>query len=108
MTAQAVPGPLPAGVLAARYARALDIAVVVAAAGWQLAGAGPLLLAHLGGYSSDRFQVAAWCAITLIIAAGSVLVLRGSAHRGTRWGVGAPTPGDQHAGRRGLPARPDA
>ena len=53
MTAQTVPGPRPSAVLAARYARALDIAVVVAAAGWQLAGAGPLLLAHLGSYSSD-------------------------------------------------------
>ena len=40
MTAQTVPGPRPSAVLAARYARALDIAVVVAAAGWQLAGAG--------------------------------------------------------------------
>jgi hypothetical protein len=52
MTAQTVPGPRPSAVLAARYARALDIAVVVAAAGWQLAGAGPLLLAHLASYSS--------------------------------------------------------
>ncbi len=31
--------------------------------GWQLAGAGPLLLAHLGAVTpSDQFQVAAWCA----------------------------------------------
>jgi hypothetical protein len=89
MTAQTVPGPRPSAVLAARYARALDIAVVVAAAGWQLAGAGPLLLAHLGSYSSDRFQVAAWCAIALIIAAGSVLLLRGSSRRETGWALAA-------------------
>ena len=89
MTAQTVPGPRPSAVLAARYARALDIAVVVAAAGWQLAGAGPLLLAHLGSYSSDWFQVAAWCAIALIIAAGSVLLLRGSSRRGTGWALAA-------------------
>ena len=89
MTAQTVPGPRPSAMLAARYARALDIAVVVAAAGWHLAGAGPLLLAHLGSYSSDQFQVAAWCAITLIIAAGSVLLLRGSARRGTGWALAA-------------------
>ncbi len=89
MTAQTVPGPRPSAVLAARYARALDIAVVVAAAGWQLAGAGPLLLAHLGSYSSDRFQVAAWCAIALIIAAGSVLLLRGSGRRETGWALAA-------------------
>ena len=89
MTAQTVPGPRPAAVLAARYARALDIAVVVAAAGWQLAGAGPLLLAHLGSYSSVKFQVAAWCAIALIIAAGSVLLLRGSSRRGTGWALAA-------------------
>jgi hypothetical protein len=89
MTAQTVPGPRPSAVLAARYARALDIAVVVAAAGWQLAGAGPLLLAHLGSYSSDQFQVAAWCAISLIIAAGSVLLLRGSSRRETGWALAA-------------------
>ncbi len=96
MTAQAVPGPRPSAVLAARYARALDIAVVVAAAGWHLAGAGPLLLAHLGSYSSnqvpyspDQFQVAAWWAIALIIAAGSVLLLRGSPGRGTGWALAA-------------------
>ena len=89
MTAQTVPGPRPSAVLAARYARALDIAVVVAAAGWQLAGAGPLLLAHLGSYSSGRFQVAAWCAIALIIAAGSVLLLRGSSRRETGWALAA-------------------
>ena len=89
MTAQTVPGPRPSAVLAARYARALDIAVVVAAAGWQLAGAGPLLLAHLGSYSSAQFQVAAWCAIALIIAAGSVLLLRGSSRRGTGWALAA-------------------
>jgi hypothetical protein len=89
MTAQAVPGPRPSAVLAARYARALDIAVVVAAAGWHLAGAGPLLLANLGSYSSDQFQVAAWCAIALIIAAGSVLLLRGSRRRATGWALAA-------------------
>jgi hypothetical protein len=89
MTAQAVPGPRPSAVLAARYARALDIAVVVAAAGWHLAGAGPLLLAHLGSYSSSQFQVAAWCAIALIITAGSVLLLRGSSRRRTSWALAA-------------------
>ena len=89
MTAQTVPGPQPAAVLAARYARALDIAVVVAAAGWQLAGAGPLLLAHLGSYPSGHFQVSAWCAIALIIAAGSVLLLRGSGRRRTGWALAA-------------------
>ena len=89
MTAQTVPGPRPSAVLAARYARALDIAVVVAAAGWQLAGAGPLLLAHLGSYSSAQFQVAAWCAISLIIAAGSVLLLRGFSRRATGWALAA-------------------
>lgn len=89
MTAQTVPGPRPSAVLAARYARALDIAVVVAAAGWQLAGAGPLLLAHLRSYPSDQFQAAAWCAIALIIAAGSVLLLRGSSHREAGWALAA-------------------
>ncbi|HEX3387454.1 MAG TPA: hypothetical protein VHT94_00305 [Streptosporangiaceae bacterium] len=89
MIAQPVPGPRPSAVLVARYARALDIAVVVAAAGWHLAGAGPLLLAHLGSYSSDQFQVAAWCAIALIIAAGSVLLLHGSTRRRTGWALAA-------------------
>ncbi|MGI8450171.1 MAG: hypothetical protein ACR2MP_23935, partial [Streptosporangiaceae bacterium] len=89
MTAQTLLGPPPSAVLAARYARALNIAVVLAAAGWHLAGAGPLLLAHLGDYRSDRFQVAAWCAIALIIAAGSVLLLRGSRDRRTSWALAA-------------------
>jgi hypothetical protein len=89
MTAPPVAAPRPSAMLAARYARALDIAVVVAAAGWHLAGAGPLLLGHLGSYSSDQFQVAAWCAIALIIAAGSVLLLRGSRGRGTGWALAA-------------------
>jgi hypothetical protein len=89
MTAQPVPDPRPSAVLVARYARALDIAVVVAAAGWHLAGAGPLLVAHLGSYSSDQFQVAAWCAIALIIAAGSVLLLRGSTRRRSGWALAA-------------------
>jgi hypothetical protein len=96
MTAQTVPGPQPtlpgprpSAVLAARYARALDIAVVVAAAGWQLAGAGPLLLAHLDSYPSDQFQVAAWCALALINVVGSVLVLRGSSRRDTGWALAA-------------------
>jgi hypothetical protein len=84
-----VPVPQPSAVLAARYARALDIAAVVAVAGWHLAGAGPLLVAHLGSYPSDQFQIAAWCAIALIIAAGSVLLLRGSQSRGTGWALAA-------------------
>jgi hypothetical protein len=83
------PVPRPSAVLAARYARALDIAAVVAVAGWHLAGAGPLLVAHLGSYPSDQFQIAAWCAIALIIAAGSVLLLRGSQSRGTGWALAA-------------------
>jgi hypothetical protein len=81
--------PRPSALLAARYARALDIAAVVAVAGWHLAGAGPLLAAHLGSYASDQFQIAAWCAIALIIAAGSVLLLRGSQGRGTSWALAA-------------------
>ena len=91
MTAWPAPGPRPSAVLAARYARALDIAAVVAVAGWHLAGAGPLLVAHLGSYASDQFQIMAWCAIALIIAVGSVLLLRGYRGRGTGWS-GSPHP----------------
>ena len=87
MTAWPAPGPRPSAVLAARYARALDIAVVIAVAGWHLAGAGPLLVAHLGSYASDQFQITAWCAIALIIAVGSVLLLRGYRGRGTGWAL---------------------
>jgi hypothetical protein len=83
------PGPRPSALLAARYARALDIAVVAAVAGWHLAGAAPLLVAHLGSYASDQFQIAAWCTIALIIAAGSVLLLRGAASRRTGWALAA-------------------
>jgi hypothetical protein len=87
MTARPAASLLPSALLAARYARALDIAAVVAVAGWHVTGAGPLLLSHLGSYADDRFQVAAWAAIALIIAAGSVRLLRGARVQWTAWAL---------------------
>ncbi len=74
------PGPLttaPSRLLAARYARALDIAAVVAVAGWHLAGAGSELAAYLGQYRSPVAMVTAWLLLAAAIAAGAVLLLRG-------------------------------
>ena len=52
----------PSAILATRYSRALDIAVVVAVAAWDLAGAGGELLANLARYRSRRCRSPrGWC-----------------------------------------------
>jgi hypothetical protein len=73
----------PMAVLAARYGRAFDIAVVVIVAGWQVAGAGSQLVPDRALFGSFAFQCAAWLALTAAIAAGSVRLLRGLT--GPRW-----------------------
>jgi hypothetical protein len=73
----------PTAVLAARYGRAFDIAVVVVVAGWQAAGAGSQLVSDRALYGSFGFQCAAWLAMSGAIAAGSARLLRGLA--GARW-----------------------
>ena len=79
----------PSAILATRYSRALDIAVVVVVAGWDLAGAGGELLANLAGYRSVAVQVAAWLVLAAVVTAGSVLLLRGRGGRRSSWTMAA-------------------
>ena len=87
-----IPGPLtaaPTRLLAARYARALDIAAVVAVAGWHLAGAGSELAAYLSQYRSATDMVTAWLLLGAAIAAGAVLLLRGWRSAWPAWTLAA-------------------
>jgi hypothetical protein len=64
--------------LAGRYQRAFTIAVIVLVAGWHLAGAGGQLVHDWPGYGSPAFQAVMWLVMALALAAGAILVLRGS------------------------------
>ena len=77
----------PAAVISGRYQRALTVAVVFLVCGWHLAGAGGQLLHDRPSYSSFAFQGAMWLAMALAIAAGWVLVLRGSPDWRPAWAV---------------------
>src|ERR1700761_7595269 len=68
----------PTAMMSGRYQRAFTVAVVFLVAGWHLAGAGGHLLHNRSAYGSFAFQGAMWLVMALAIAAGSVLVLRGS------------------------------
>jgi hypothetical protein len=79
----------PAAVLSARYRRALNIAVVIVVAGWQVAGAGSQLAADRADYHSFSVQVAIWLVLTAVIAAGSVRLLRGGSGWRGAWALAA-------------------
>ena len=68
----------PRATMSGRYQRAFTMAVVVLVAGWHVAGAGGQLLHNRPDYASFAFQGAMWLVMALAIAAGSVLVLRGT------------------------------
>ena len=94
--------------MSGRYQRAFTIAVVVLVAGWHLAGAGGQLLHNRPDYGSFAFQGAMWLVMALAIAAGSVLVLRGSPGWRLGLGGGRDRAGRQHGRGGGQPGRPDA
>jgi hypothetical protein len=77
----------PTATMSGRYQRAFTIAVVFLVALWHLAGAGGQLLHNRSAYGSFAFQAAMWLVMALAIAAGSVLVLRGTPGRGPAWAV---------------------
>ncbi len=79
----------PAVLMSGRYQRAFTVAVVFLVAGWHLAGAGGQLLHNRLAYASFAFQGGMWLAMALAIAAGSVLVLRGSPGWRLAWAVAA-------------------
>jgi hypothetical protein len=77
----------PTAMLAGRYQRAFTIAVVFLVGVWHLAGAGGQLLHNRADYSSFAFQGAMWLVMAMAIAAGSVLVLRGTPSWRSAWAV---------------------
>ncbi|HEX3715895.1 MAG TPA: hypothetical protein VHV09_24095 [Trebonia sp.] len=77
----------PATMMSGRYQRAFTIAVVVLVAGWHLAGGGGQLLENRAAYGSVAFQAAMWLVMAAAIAAGSVLVLRGSPSWRAGWAI---------------------
>lgn len=77
----------PSAVLSGRYQRALDIAAVIVVAGWQVAGAGSLMVGDRAAYGSYPFQVGAWLVLAAVIAAGSVRLLRGWSGRSWAWAL---------------------
>jgi hypothetical protein len=77
----------PTAMMSGRYQRAFTIAVVFLVAGWHLAGAGGQLLHDRTAYSSFAFQSAMWLIMAVAIAAGSVMVLRGSPGWRSAWAV---------------------
>jgi hypothetical protein len=82
------PGAAPAAMLlSARYGRAFDIAVVVVAASWHVAGAGSELIPDRARYGSLPAQCAAWVALALIIAVSSARLLRGRPSPRLAWAL---------------------
>lgn len=77
----------PLTVLSSRYRRALDIAAVVIVAGWQVAGAGSLMVGDRAAYGSFAIQVGAWLVLAAVIAAASVRLFRGSPGRSWTWAL---------------------
>jgi hypothetical protein len=77
----------PTTLLSGRYQRAFTIAVLFLTAGWHLGGGGGQLLENRAAYSSVAFQGAMWLAMALAIAAGAVLVLRGTRSWRMAWAV---------------------
>jgi hypothetical protein len=79
----------PKTVMSGRYQQAFTVAVVVLVVGWQLAGAGGQLLQYRPEYASFAFQAALWLVMSVAIAVGSVLALRGSLDGRVAWALAA-------------------
>jgi hypothetical protein len=88
-TAQATMRPTlqPTAVLSGRYQRTFTIAVLFLVVVWHIVGAGGQLLHNRPDYGSFAFQGAMWLVIALAIAAGSVLVLRGTPGWRAAWTI---------------------
>jgi len=85
--ATAVPAITVPTTMSGRYQRAFTIAVIFLVVLWHLAGAGGQLLHNRAAYSSFAFQGAMWLVMALAIAAGTVLVLRGTPGWCPAWAV---------------------
>ena len=73
-----VPATTVPATMSGRYQRAFTLAVIFLVVLWHLAGAGGQLLHNRAAYGSFAFQGAMWLVMALAIAAGTVLVLRGT------------------------------
>ena len=74
--------------MSGRYQRAFTIAVLFLVAGWHLAGAGGQMLHNRSAYGGEfTVQVVIWLVMALAIAAGAVLVLRGTPSRRAAWAI---------------------
>ncbi|HET9970723.1 MAG TPA: hypothetical protein VFQ68_20980, partial [Streptosporangiaceae bacterium] len=73
--------------MSGRYQRAFTLAVIFLVVLWHLAGAGGQLLHNRAAYGSFAFQGAMWLVMALAIAAGTVLVLRGTPGWCPAWAV---------------------
>jgi hypothetical protein len=79
--------PQPTTMMSGRYQRAFTIAVIFLVAVWHIGGGGGQLLRNRPDYASFPFQCAMWLVIGLAIAAGAVLVLRGTPGWRAAWTV---------------------
>ena len=77
----------PTTLMSDRYQRAFTFGVLFLVVGWHLAGAGGQLLHNRSDYGSFAFQAAMWLVMALAIAAGAVLVLRGTPGWRSAWAV---------------------
>jgi len=77
----------PTAMMSGRYQRAFTIAVLFLVAGWHLAGAGGQLLNNRSAYSSFALQGVLWLVMSLAIAIGAVLVLRGTPSWRQAWAL---------------------
>jgi len=82
-----VPATTVPTTMSGRYQRAFTLAVIFLVVLWHLAGAGGQLLHNRAAYSSFAFQGAMWLVMALAIAAGTVLVLRGTPGWCPAWAV---------------------
>jgi hypothetical protein len=70
-----VPDLAPEALLATRYGRDFDRAVVFVVITWHVLGAGSELWSYLPDYAHPGWQVAAWSVLSLIIILGAVRLL---------------------------------
>jgi len=82
-----VPATTVPTTMSGRYQRAFTLAVIFLVVLWHLAGAGGQLLHNRAEYRSFAFQGVMWLVMALAIAAGTVLVLRGTPGWCPAWAV---------------------
>ena len=79
----------PVATMSGRYQRAFTLAVLFLVVVWHLGGAGGQLLHDRLAYHPFAWQAAMWLVMMLAIAAGAVLVLRGTPGGPAAWAVAA-------------------